>query len=75
MQTKQSVAFALCHLRGGYGMTKHNVRKLLGVALTAAMLVSIVPAAEPLNAAGKTKLKTKNITLYKGRTKKNSFEK
>ena len=51
-------------------MTKHNVRKLLGVALTAAMLVSIVPAAEPLNAAGKTKLKTKNITLYKGRTKK-----
>lgn len=51
-------------------MTKHNVRKLLGVALTAAMLVSIVPAAEPLNAAGKTKLKTKNVTLYKGRTKK-----
>lgn len=51
-------------------MIKHNVRKLLGAALTAAMLVSIVPAAEPLTAAAKTTIKTKKITLYKGKAKK-----
>lgn len=51
-------------------MIKHNVRQFFGVALTAAMLVSIIPAAQPLSAAGKATLKTKKVTLYKGKTKK-----
>lgn len=50
-------------------MKKRKLTCLLSATLTAAMLISMVPAGQS-SAAAKTTLKTKKITVYKGKTKK-----